>query len=630
MVIRSSKDMAGGSKDALRISVGQLKVHLEFTASLTGLKCPELPNFNSISEIKQFCCLIEGRADHPWGTWWRTIGPEKVRYSFAHSLFLFRKTLPSGDRDQAVKSFLKKMTVRPAKVDPRFLEHLSREIPKMFPKGWDRFYLQEARNLCLSTSSCLEVSRSNSGSRGASQPLTRLAYQKSVGLEPFEDNGHYCKVVPVESGGKWRVVTVNSGQCEALRPLHHTMYNYLSRKSWLCRGNPNVSGFHQKEGEIFFSGDYESATDAIPIKTYQHMLGLVLNQCENVPDSVKEFAFLESRKTFMDENLNTIGIQRRGQLMGSYLSFPFLCLLNYMCFTYSIKRRVPVLINGDDIVFRSTEEEGKRWMENVQRSGLVLSRGKTLVHPRIFTLNSLLFRGGKDIGKPVGFFRPKCFFQCPKSGAGAAGQFNSLVVGFPGSPHKDRIQVGFLCRYRSFLLRRQRSLRSDLGFRISDRVLRMGGFSDHEKFYSTVDNGDVIGGGGLIPGGFVKCPLPKGKTRRDARVSEDLFFREMIELTWIPVTGSKVQEKEVFGRFRYHPKPKSSTMGIYKMLRGYRGSQLVPMKKRLCSNKGGESYWKCIRSGNESKVRTVFSGWLVGSRVETEVLVFKGRYRSES
>nr|UYL94582.1 MAG: RNA-dependent RNA polymerase [Botourmiaviridae sp.] len=630
MVIGLSKDVAGRSEDRLRVSIGQLKVHLDFTASLAGLKCPELPNFNDISEIKQFCSLIEGKIDHPWGGWWTSIRPEKVKYSFAHSLFLFRKTLPSGDRDQAYRSFLKKMTVKPAKVDPAFLEHLSREIPKMFPKGWDRFYLQEARNLCLSTSSCLETSRSNFGSRGTSSPLSRLAFQKAVGLEPFEDNGHFCKVVPVESGGKWRVVTINSCQCEALKPLHHTMYNFLSRKSWMCRGTPNVRGFHQKEGELFFSGDYESATDAIPLKTYQHMLGLVLGRCENVPDSVKSFAFMESRKTFVDENLDPIGVQRKGQLMGSYLSFPFLCLLNYMCFTYSIKRNVPVQINGDDIVFRCTEREGKKWMENVKKSGLVLSRGKTLVHSRIFTLNSLLFKGGKQEGKPLGFFRPKCFFNCPKSGLGAAGQFNSLVVGFPGNAVKDRIQVAFLCRYRYFLLKRQRPLRADLGFRVSDRVLRMGGFSDHEKFYHSfprVKSGTI---GGLIPGGFERCPLPKGKARRDARASESLFFRELLELTWLPVTGKRVTEEEVFGRVRYQPLAKNSRSGLYKMLKGYVGTPLFSLKNRGGSSRGGANYWKCTRSGNEKGIRWRFAGWSVGSRVESEILLFTGRYRSKS
>nr|UYL94586.1 MAG: RNA-dependent RNA polymerase [Botourmiaviridae sp.] len=626
MASRLSKDSAG-RQSLLRETVSQLKTHLDFTTSLTGLKCPELPGFKTIDEIKAFTGLIDSTTDHPWRDWWTSIKPEKVAYSFAHSLFLFRKVLPSGSKAEALKSFLSKMSKPAPKADPKFLEHIDREICRLFPKGWDRGYSQAARSLCLSTSSCIENSRSNSGARNASTLLSRLSFQRAIGVEPFQETGHFCKVVPIQDGCKWRVVTVNSAQCEALKPWHKIMYNHLSKKSWLCRGSPNVKGFHRKEGEIFVSGDYESATDAIPTKIYLAMLGALCRQSDNIPDSVKEFALHESRKVFVDDQLNTIGYQRRGQLMGSYLSFPFLCLLNYLCFTFSIKRSVPLLINGDDIVFRCREEEKDRWMENVRRSGLVLSRGKTLCHESIFTLNSTLFRGGKDAGKAVGFFRPKAYFKCPSSGSAAAGQFSSLVVGFPGSPAKDRIQIGFLKRYSSLLMKKQWPLRAGLGFRVSDRVLRQSGFYDHERFYGGLGvRAQPIPG--LIPGGFVKRPLPKqGGARRDARVSERLFFQEMVELSWLP--RRKDEAEEPIGPFRY-VRPLTVKPGLSKWIRLLKGGRNHHLKIGEEERKKRETYWRNVRGPRPRSLRFCFAGWSTGNRVEPELLVFKGRLTAKA
>jgi len=58
--------------------------------------------------------------------------------------------------------------------------------------------------------------------------------------------------------------------------------------------------------------------------------------------------------------------QTNGQLMGSVLSFPYLCAANLICFMRAVTRvcglrnlpvpsvkDLPVLINGDDILFIS-------------------------------------------------------------------------------------------------------------------------------------------------------------------------------------------------------------------------------------------------------------------------------------
>jgi len=92
--------------------------------------------------------------------------------------------------------------------------------------------------------------------------------------------------------------------------------------------------------------------------------------------------------------------QTNGQLMGNLLSFPLLCIVNYLGVvmalggkrTLELSKNGRLKVNGDDIAFRSTRAEYDKWASTVARAGLTLSRGKTLVHPRFFSLNSTFFR----------------------------------------------------------------------------------------------------------------------------------------------------------------------------------------------------------------------------------------------
>jgi hypothetical protein len=96
-------------------------------------------------------------------------------------------------------------------------------------------------------------------------------------------------------------------------------------------------------------------------------------------------------------------LQRNGQLMGSVLSFPVLCILNLFTYVQSLPeemrlrvlsgrlslRTLAVLINGDDILFRADPDQYQRWLVGSSSVGFTLSLGKNFVHPRFFTVNSL-------------------------------------------------------------------------------------------------------------------------------------------------------------------------------------------------------------------------------------------------
>lgn len=87
--------------------------------------------------------------------------------------------------------------------------------------------------------------------------------------------------------------------------------------------------------------------------------------------------------------------------MGSFLSFPLLCLQNRFAFLWALRtaglspaaaERVPCLINGDDILFSSIPRVSEIWMETVGRLGLEVERTKTSVSSSYGSLNSTLLR----------------------------------------------------------------------------------------------------------------------------------------------------------------------------------------------------------------------------------------------
>jgi hypothetical protein len=172
------------------------------------------------------------------------------------------------------------------------------------------------------------------------------------------------------------------------------MYSHLSQFQWLLRGDAKsvrFKDFTPVEGEIFVSGDYENATDNLNAELQLAILDELLSRSYTVPTGVREHAMSIYNSALVCDGLTDPVIQRRGQLMGQLTSFPLLCLVNYITFRYSIRRPVPVRINGDDIVFRATPEEVTLWERNVAKGGLTLSLGKTLKHSRAFTLNSTPF-----------------------------------------------------------------------------------------------------------------------------------------------------------------------------------------------------------------------------------------------
>jgi len=407
------------------------------------------------------------------------------------SLFLFRKVLPAPEPDIGV--FLEKVSAPSPEPDPLFMEYIRNEVPRIFPPGWDKGYQDQALSASISTSSCAELTRSRGGARMLSTDMgweqARMDFVESVLTSSRSLLGDTpSRVVNVQSGGKWRTLTVTPLGMSRLRPLHKTIYNHLSRFKWLLRGDAKPSSFKDfcmKDGELFCSGDYESATDNLNSQVQKEILRLILQGTKHVPngvivDAMKSFSLNLTAR--VGEDQLTVQ-QQSGQMMGNLLSFPLLCLVNYLTFRFLVMDdSVPVRINGDDIVFRGSKRIVDRWMEGVQVSGLTLSRGKTLVDRRYFSLNSSLFKAKRDGAALIPFIRSKALFGVGDDGCPAGslpGRFSSFCPGFFGS-RRTRLRGIFFRENSGWIRQSGRSIVKGLGIPAKKCDIAEGGLWDRE------------------------------------------------------------------------------------------------------------------------------------------------------
>jgi hypothetical protein len=503
----ASAEPASPSDDGFRTALGRVREILGVCSRQFNCSLPPLPMIADLPQLKSFCEELLVDPQSSWGS----LLPESLtsvqRMTLAHSLFLARKIIPVDTSAPALKkaanSYVSRMTMPDHAPPPQgFLAFCDEQIAALFPEGWDRQYVHRASGLLLSTSGCLEAARKIGGSRAVGgytkESMGRLndpcflhsVRRVAMGLGTFSRRNTHVKVNAIKDGCKLRVVSSASAQQFALAPLHDLIYDQLSKSPWLLRGDAKVNQFKEFsycEGEVFVSGDYEGATDNISNEVYRHVLESIQRVSKHVPSTVWDEAQARAN-SYMTVPGGREGLQRRGQLMGNFLSFPVLCLVNYLTFKWAVGRDVPCRINGDDIVFRCRRDEAEKWFSAVGASGLIVSKGKTLVDERFFSLNSTMFRA-YPTGRPrmVPFIRAKCLFNKAETLQALQGVYRAVAPGFTGAPRR-LLQVILLRNNRSLISMGQRSLLRGLGMRVCSSVLRRVGLSRRERFYLTLES----------------------------------------------------------------------------------------------------------------------------------------------
>lgn len=298
---------------------------------------------------------------------------------------------------------------------------------------------------------CFQKTQAEGGTAAVLQSISKLHY---VGLElregllrnlvankssVFEVTQEYWKhsserqqteVVLIEEPLKARPITKGNAYGNALSLIaQKTMWDclYENFPQFSLLGKPEVTqeqlNFVQENspGEFthWVSGDYSAATDCLITEVTKTVFETFLEVAQP-PEALKEVlremlyeqylwypAEEVNENDFQDcEIVHKNGkkyyriLQKNGQLMGSPTSFPVLCIVNLIGYMKAWKRhfgelppiaKLPVLVNGDDILFKANAAFYETWKREVTRLGFVPSVGKNFYSDKILTINSKLY-----------------------------------------------------------------------------------------------------------------------------------------------------------------------------------------------------------------------------------------------
>jgi hypothetical protein len=227
-----------------------------------------------------------------------------------------------------------------------------------------------------------------------------------------------------------------------LKPFQKWLWNTLKNEhSFLLIGTPVDAGIVREAlgklgvDEEFISGDYKASTDNLHSWVSEALLE-ALNEIwieQNIDD---EFSIYRERivqlmkraltgHKLMDPTMNQsyregnelresdFKDQKEGQLMGSIISFPFLCLANAALCRWAMEisekknlrlvnrhiegyKKCRLLINGDDCVFPGKRNLFGIWEKITSFGGLESSVGKTFRSDKFLTINSVQYKYGVE------------------------------------------------------------------------------------------------------------------------------------------------------------------------------------------------------------------------------------------
>lgn len=234
---------------------------------------------------------------------------------------------------------------------------------------------------------------------------------------------------------KVRMITKPQPLAWALKPLQIAMFKAL--KSWQCFEpcwNPDfdpsrIINSGSQKGLSLLSGDYSAATDGLHMDVSLVASNALAEFFETIDPQIARLIRWEGGVhtldypilSYTDDNGKKVRktfppvIQSNGQLMGSLLSFPILCLVN--AFTYARAHNLllheldRVLIHGDDICFQSDADSISLWKELANSVGLKPSVGKNYAARDWVSIDSKLFVKKKNKLEEVQTGKFKCLVR---------------------------------------------------------------------------------------------------------------------------------------------------------------------------------------------------------------------------
>jgi hypothetical protein len=168
-------------------------------------------------------------------------------------------------------------------------------------------------------------------------------------------------------------------------------------------------------GETYWvSGDYSAATDNLNTDV---TLMIAEQFCKRHPEyyTIMRSALSANEISYegsfgdpgkVDQLMPSSFVQSNGQLMGCIFSFPILCWANALVYWLALEEyhqksfsfeELPVLVNGDDILFRGDSLFIGIWEEYISKVGFEKSVGKNFVSSNFLTINSRYYDCRKGI-----------------------------------------------------------------------------------------------------------------------------------------------------------------------------------------------------------------------------------------
>jgi hypothetical protein len=203
---------------------------------------------------------------------------------------------------------------------------------------------------------------------------------------------------------KVRMITKGNPETWILKPVQKAMFESMKKFDCfrLTSGQTIDLSILNLRKAFLLSGDYEASTDNLHLDIMSNAVEIL---CEYITDPViQRYLKWEGGAhllTYPKESGLQDCFQTNGQLMGSLLSFPILCIANAT--TIGLAQRceslhdVKALINGDDILFCENSRTIKSWKKISASMGLKPSIGKNYTSASFGSINSqLILRKGHN------------------------------------------------------------------------------------------------------------------------------------------------------------------------------------------------------------------------------------------
>lgn len=235
-----------------------------------------------------------------------------------------------------------------------------------------------------------------------------LRLQLSLNPEKFPND---AQIVPLAEALKVRTITKgNAERTFLLQPVQKFLWTTLKNHPAFQLIGETVDpwkildtlGRKLPEDEGYLSGDYSAATDNLAPWCSEIVVRRICEICE-IPNDIKEL-FIEALTGYTILLKSKNGTRRAkqlwGQLMGSVVSFPILCIINAALCRWAIEigqgkhvllKYAKILINGDDCLFRIKLWALPVWKDITTFCGLTPSTGKFFLSRQFVQINSTNF-----------------------------------------------------------------------------------------------------------------------------------------------------------------------------------------------------------------------------------------------